>query len=182
MRRTAVLVTALVAALVALLAPPAEAAEVQYHRWAVNGQSYYHLGNPLLGQVRSDTWVDEQYEYFDNSGTEPYKFWHVRAVSRVVKVNRAVRVQVDVTRIEDVYGHVYARNATPVNSGTAPYAIQVSPWADVSPWEYCLEFETHSPLRVRTLFSVRWSDGTLSRIARVGPWTNADGGPEWCYP
>ena len=183
MRRTATLATVLgaVVAFLASLAQPAAAADVQNHRWAVNAQSYQHYGNPLLGQVRSDTWVDEQYEIGD-IGTEPYLFWRVRAVSRVVKISRALRVQVEVTRIEDVHGNVLARNATPVNSGTAPYATQVSPWAKVSPYEFCLEFATHSPLRVRTLFFIRWSDGTLGRVERVGPWTNADGGPEWCYP
>jgi hypothetical protein len=183
MHRTATLATALVAvvAFLAVLAQPAAAAETQNRRWAVNGQSYHHYGNPRLGEIRSDTWVDEQYAVSD-IGTEPYLFWRVRAVSRVVKVSRAVRVQVDVTRVEDVRGHVFARNASPVNSGSASYAMQVSPWADVSPYEFCLEFATHSPLRVRTLFSIRWSDGTLGQVTRVGPWTDADGGPQWCYP
>jgi hypothetical protein len=183
MHRTSTFVIALVGvfAVLAFLVQPAAAAEVQNRRWAVSSQSYYHYGNRLFGETRSDTWVDEQFQETD-LGTEPYLFWRVRATSRVVKVSRALRVQVEVTRIEDVHGNVLARNASPVNSGTAPYATQVSPWADVSPYEYCLEFATHSPLRVRTLFSIRWSDGTLSRVARVGPWTNADGGPEWCYP
>jgi hypothetical protein len=182
MHRTATLATGLVAA-VAFLAQPASAAPpIESHRWAVNGQSYSHLGNPLLGQIRSDTWVDEQFQSSGDLGTEPYLIERVRAVSRVVKVSRAVRVQVEVTRIEDVHGNVVSRNAVPVNSGTASSATQVSPWADVSPYEFCVEFSTHSPLRVRTKFSVRWSDGTLSRVTRVGPWTDADGGPEWCYP
>ena len=135
-----------------------------------NAQSYQHYGNPLLGQIRSDTWVDEQYE-IDDIGTEPYLFWRVRAVSRVVKVSRALRVQVEVTRIEDVHGNVLARNATPVNSGTAPYATQVSPWAKVSPYEFCLEFATHSPLRVRTLFL------SAGRTAPSAGWAASVRGP-----
>lgn len=190
MRRTAALVTALIATLAAFLVQPTSAAAalscpfncvVHNARWAIASQSYYHYGNPLLGRVRSDTWVDEQYETSD-IGTEPYLFWRVRAESRVVKVYRALRVQVEVTRLEDVHGNVLARNASPVNSGTASYALQVSPWADVQPLEYCLDSTTLSPLRVRTLFTIRWLDGTLSRVSRLGPWTNANGGPEWCYP
>jgi hypothetical protein len=127
---------------------------------------------------------DGQYATND-IGTEPYDYWSVRAVSRVVKIQGALRVQVDVTRIEDVRGHVLARNASPVNSGTASYAIQVSPFADVQPLtssyglcggDCCADVTTRTPFRVRTLFSIRWSDGTLGRVARVGPWTKS----EWC--
>lgn len=193
MRRTAALMTVVVATLAALFVQPAGAVGppcnvtpcvVHDVRWAISSPSYYHFGNPHLGTIRSDTWVHEQYATND-IGTEPYDYWSVRAVSRVVKIQGALRVQVDVTRIEDVRGHVLARNASPVNSGTASYAIQVSPFADVQPLtssyglcggDCCADVTTRTPFRVRTLFSIRWSDGTLGRVARVGPWTKS----EWC--
>jgi hypothetical protein len=180
MRRTAIVISAAIGVLVSL-AQPASAAPIESSRWAVSGQGYNHLGNPSLGQVRSDAWVDNQFQSSD-IGTEPYLLSRVRATSRAVKISRALRVQVDVSRLEDVHGNVISRNANAVNSGTASSATQVSPWADVSPFEWCLEFDTRSPLRVRTQFSIRWTDGTVSRVTRVGPWTNAGGGPQWCYP
>lgn len=192
MRRTAALLTVLIATLAALFLQPAVASAeppcsfncVHDVRWAIYAPSYNHYGNPQLGTVRSDTWVDEQFATSD-IGTEPYLFWSVRAVSRAVKVSGAARVQVDVTRIEDVRGHVLARNARPVNSGPASYAVQVSPAADVQPFtssyhlcggSCCVDETTPTPFRVRTLFSIRWSDGTLGRVSQVGPWTKA----EWC--
>jgi hypothetical protein len=195
MRRTAALLTALIAAIAVLLIQPTAApAEppcpfncvVHDVRWAVYAPSYSHLGNPQLGKVRSDTWVNEQFATSD-IGTEPYLFWNVSAVSRVAKISGAARVQVDVTRIEDVRGRVLARNARPVNSGTASYALQVSPRAEVQPFtssynlcggSCCVDATTHTAFRVRTLFSIRWSDGTLGRVSQVGPWTAS----EWCEP
>jgi hypothetical protein len=90
MHRTSTFVIALVGvfAVLAFLVQPAAAAEVQTRRWAVSSQSYYHYGNRLFGETRSDTWVDEQFQETD-LGTEPYLFWRVRATSRVVKVSRA---------------------------------------------------------------------------------------------
>jgi hypothetical protein len=150
-----------------LLINPTAASALSFYRWSVNGFSYYHYGNPALGEVRVDTWVGE--------ATDLATVDKVQAVSRAVKIRGAARVQVNVVRLEDLSGEVLIRQDRAVNSGTASYAYSSTLWRNVGFEGECI---TPVPLRVRTNVSIRWSDGTLSTVTRVGPFTTR----EWCYP
>lgn len=163
----AALAALLAAAVVGGLASPAQAQETFFLRWALNSTTYSHLGNPLLGQARHDSWVGEKTD-FDTVE-------QAQAVSRVVKLSKAVRVQADVVRLETADGQIIARNATPVNSGTASTATQSTVFTDVG-----FEFECPDPqpLRVRAQFSIRWTDGRLSVVSELGPLSEVD----FCVP
>lgn len=118
--------------------------------------------------------MNEQFATSD-LGTEPYLFWSAGAVSRVVKISGAVRVQVDVTRIEDVRGHVLARNARPVNSGTAAYAVQVSPAAAVQPFTSSYNLCGGSCCVDATTHTVPCPHPVLYPLARRHPWPGVTG-------
>jgi hypothetical protein len=135
-------------------------------RHAVLSRTYNHYGYPIYGQVRSDTWM---LEYFS--------VWPVpvlvQGASRAVKISKVVRTQVNVTQVESEIGLVWARNTTPVNSGTASSATQVTPRVGVTDASQCA---IPRRLRIRTSISVRWSDGRLSTISVLGPLT----AKRWC--
>jgi hypothetical protein len=131
-------------------------------RHSVASTTYSHLGNPARGQARSDSWVQETFSTWPN----PVR---VQGVSRVVKLAGAARVQVDVTRLEDSHGAVWARNATPVNSASGSSATQTTPAVAV-------RSGACGTVRIRSSLSIRWTDGQLSRVSVVGPLTRTG----WC--
>ena len=128
----------------------------------VHSERYYHYGNPALGEVRVDTWVDEQITC--EPGTPQCTFL-VRGHGRVVKVRAAARVQVDLVQLAAVYGDPLIQTTTPVNSGTAPAAEQWTSWLQVHDNESC-----PAPVLFwnRVNGSIRWTDDTLSRVSLLG--------------
>jgi hypothetical protein len=137
-------------------APPAP------RRQALASTTYSHLGRPTAGQARSDSWISETFTTWEH----PVR---VQGVSRAAKVSKVARTQVSVTRLEDQNGAVWARNAIPVNSGSASSATQTTPAVAVQPGA-CAK------LRLRSTISIRWTDGTLSTVSVVGPFTRKT----WC--
>jgi hypothetical protein len=135
-------------------------------RHALQSKTYNHLGNPTHGQARSDTWI---YEFF-SAWPDPVA---VQGVSRAAKISKVARIQVNVTRLEDEHGLVWARNGTAVNSGTASSATQATAHVNAAAASTCA---APVRLRVRSAISVRWSDGTLSNISVLGPFTTT----RWC--
>lgn len=131
-------------------------------RHSVKSTTYNHLGNPARGQARSDSWIQETFTTWEH----PVR---VQGVSRAVKISGAARVQVSVTRLEDQNGTVWARNAIAVNSGAAATATQTTPAVAVQPGA-CAKF------RIRSTLSIRWTDGTLSTVSVLGPFTTKP----WC--
>ena len=135
---------------------------------AVQNRTYSHYGYAPYGQARSDTWVSES-----------FSAWPVpvalQGASRAVKIAKAVRVQVNVTELVSENAIVWARNATPVNSGTASSVKQVTPRVGAASASTCA---APARMRVRTSISVRWTDGTLSNINVLGPLSAA----RWCRP
>jgi hypothetical protein len=131
-------------------------------RNALKSTTYNHLGVPARGQARSDTWIQETFTSWDN----PVR---VQGVSRAAKVSKAARTQVSVTRLEDQNGMVWARNAIAVNSGAAAAATQTTPAVAV-------HRGACAKLRLRSTISIRWTDGALSTVSVLGPFTTAT----WC--
>lgn len=129
----------------------------------VHSKSYYHYGNPALGEVRVDTWVDEQVNCAPDA---PQCGFLVRGHGRVVKVRATARVQVDLVELAAVYGDPLIQTTTPVNSGTAPAAEQWTAWLQVHDGQSC-----PAPVLLwnRVNASIRWTDDTLSRVSLLGP-------------
>jgi Excalibur calcium-binding domain len=131
-------------------------------RHSVASTTYSHLANPARGQARADSWVQETFSTWQH----PVR---VQGVARAVKLPGAARVQVDATRLEDSHGAVWARNATAVNSGSGATATQSTP-------SVAVRSGACGTLRVRSSMSIRWTDGGLSRVSVVGPFTRTG----WC--
>ncbi|MFL6129242.1 MAG: hypothetical protein ACJ73E_09275 [Mycobacteriales bacterium] len=170
MRRTLTLVLLVLAALLGL-AGPADARTVYNARWGVDSDTYNHYRNPARGEARGDTWVDEQY-----SDVEPY-IERVRGFARAVRVARVARIQIDVVRLEDQNSTVWARNATPVNSGTNATAIQTTAWVNAGDefgFPYSCDSTRLTPLRTRAAISIRWTDGTLSRVTALSQFSESE--------
>jgi rhamnogalacturonyl hydrolase YesR len=132
------------------------------HAPTVHSKRYYHYGNPALGEVRVDTWVDEQVNC--EPGTPQCGFL-VRGHGRVVKVRETARVQVDLIQLAAVYGDPLVQTTTPVNSGTAPAAEQWTAWLPVYDGQSC-----PAPVLLwnRVNASIRWTDDTLSKVGLLG--------------
>ena len=82
---------------------------------------------------------------------------HVRGVGRITKISKATVVQVDRVALGTVTTAVVIKT-TPVNSGAALQAISYTPWRGVTPG-------TCTYYRTRANFSVRWTDGALSKFS-----------------
>ena len=135
---------------------------------ALRSATYSHLGNPAKGQFRSDTWVSEAFSTWPTPRT-------VQGVSRATRAAGALRVQVNFTQLESENAVVWTRNSTAVNSGTAASVKEVTAQVTVTAASACAR---PARVRVRTSVSVRWTDGTLTTTAVLGPLTTA----RWCRP
>jgi rhamnogalacturonyl hydrolase YesR len=126
-------------------------------------KSYYHYGNPALGEVRVDTWVDEQVNCQAGAAQCSYL---VRGHGQIVKKRAAARVQIDLIQLIAVYGAALIQTTTPVNSGTAQAAEHWTAWLQMYDSQSCT-----APVLLwnRVTASIRWTDDTLSRVSLLGP-------------
>jgi|GEM_PF-4491662 len=92
---------------------------------------------------------------------------NVRGVATVQKWANAAKVQVDSVRLGTDTTAVLT-NSTPVTSGSASFATSRTGWRTVSP-------RTCTKYHVRANFSVRWSNGALSRFSILSPLTTVCG-------
>jgi hypothetical protein len=155
--RRALMVLAAVAAVVLSFAVPASATDT-YYTWGEKTQSFYHYGNPDLGEFEVTAWVDELDRDFNNDGLPDAMY--IRGHGRNCKVSRVLRTQVDYVRLGNAtQGGVLAENRTAKNSGTAPCADSVTAWVPVADSFTCgTTFEAWT----RAGVSARWSDLQLS--------------------
>ncbi len=92
---------------------------------------------------------------------------NARGTATVQKWANATKVQVDSVRLGTDTTAVLT-NSTPVNSGAASFASSSTGWRAVSP-------RTCTKYHVRANFSVRWSNGALSRFSILSPLTTVCG-------
>jgi hypothetical protein len=150
-------------------APTAAAQTTTYYRWGYTDRTYFHFGNPLFGQVRVESWVDER-RVCSNGDCN----LAIRGHGHVEKFPLAVRVQVDHVRLGNAtQGGVFAEEPKDDNSGTGAFAESVTSWIDVLDGTFCADpFEAWT----RTFWSVRWTDNYLSRSSTL----SARSGHTWC--
>jgi hypothetical protein len=91
----------------------------------------------------------------------------VRAAARITKLSKVIAVQVDRVALGTSAGAVVTNN-TPKNSGTASQVISYTAWHGVAP-------RTCTYYRVRAYYSIRWTDGALSRFSVLSPLTRVCG-------
>jgi hypothetical protein len=91
----------------------------------------------------------------------------VRGAARITKLSKASAVQVDSLRLGTSTTAVVVNN-TPVNSGAASQALSYTAWHAVAP-------RTCTYYRVRANYSVRWTDGAISRFSVLSPLTRVCG-------
>jgi hypothetical protein len=92
---------------------------------------------------------------------------NVRGAATIQKWLNAAKVQVDSVRLGTDTTAVLT-NSTPVNSYSATFASSRTGWRTVSP-------RTCTKYHVRANFSVRWSNGMLSRFSILSPLTTVCG-------
>lgn len=165
MRHPARIVAAIAAAgtLLVGLATPAHAAEV------VDGTFYdavYHYGSWTNGSawIEGGTNVLETDAAGGASGASGYGL--------IEKGHKALRVQVDYVRLGNAtQGGVLAENLTPKNSGLAGGSAQweTPRWSTIRAAGSPACTSAPFMLWTRVGYSVRWSDGTLSRWSVLGP-------------
>jgi hypothetical protein len=118
-------------------------------------KTYCHLNNCSLGQIRAATWADQ----IDSSSDPDQEIDKQRAVGKIVKVSRALRVQIDnlVLQKQDPQTGLWTEQATTatINSGTRSFVQAVTPTAPIG-----------SGGQFRTVLhgSVRWSDNRLGHF------------------
>jgi hypothetical protein len=92
---------------------------------------------------------------------------HVRAAARITKLTNVTSLQVDSVALGTSTTAVIANN-TPANSGAAASVTSYTAWRGVTP-------KTCTSYRVRANYSVRWTDGGLSKISVLSPLTSVCG-------
>jgi hypothetical protein len=118
-------------------------------------KTYCHLNNCSLGQIHAATWADQ----IDSSSDLDQEIDKQRAVGKIVKVSRALRVQIDnlVLQKQDPQTGLWTEQATnaTINSGTRSFVLAVTPTAPIG-----------SGGQFRTVLhgSVRWSDNRLGHF------------------
>jgi hypothetical protein len=90
----------------------------------------------------------------------------VRAAARITKLSKVTAVQVDRVALGTTVTVV--ANNTPKNSGTASQVISYTAWHGVAP-------RTCTSYRVRAYYSIRWTDGAISRFSVLSPLTRVCG-------
>jgi hypothetical protein len=92
---------------------------------------------------------------------------HVRGAARITKLSKVTAVQVDGVALGTSASAVIANN-TPNNSGAAASVISYTGWRGVAP-------KTCTNYRVRANYSIRWTDGALSKFSVLSPLTRVCG-------
>jgi hypothetical protein len=170
---TTVATAAAVAAGIAVAGPASPAAADAFYRWGETTHYLYQYGNPRMGEIRVEAWVDDWDDDIDGDGLPDREL--IRGHARVCKVSKALRTQVDLVRLGNyTQGGVLAENPTDRNSGTATCAESVTGWVQVTWNDQCLNpFEAW----VRNSWSVRWANtGRLSK----GSFLSHPTGWDWC--
>lgn len=160
MTRVKICVLTALAALTAVLALTPAASADTVSKQGVSQGSWHRGGNPALGAVRYQVAVEVAK---DPAG----EIVNVRGVGTVQKWANAAKVQVDMVRLGTDTTAVLT-NSTPVNSGSAAFASSRTGWRAVAP-------RTCTRYHVRANFSVRWTDGALSRFSILSPLTTVCG-------
>jgi uncharacterized repeat protein (TIGR01451 family) len=147
MRRFLTVAVALTAAF-ALLVSSASAASVIVQLGRTD-QQYFHLGNPALGEFR----VAVAGELVDSDGNGTADA--LQGATRMTKIHRVVRLQVDSVSLQRNIGGVWQLEAVagPKNSGTASSVLLKTPTVG-----FCEGSTATRLYRIRQVGSVRWSD------------------------
>ncbi len=120
----------------------------------------YHLGDVKKGYVYTEIGVELRYD------DTTFKYNGASGFGTIERGAKAVRVQIDFVRLGRVNGGILAENNVPVNSGTGTTAISSTVKYTRVTESGCTQ-PTH--LWTRVGYSVRWSDGALSKWSKLGP-------------
>ena len=142
-----------------LLAVPSASADTVTGAGTAAGTAY-RGGVPSLGSV---SWVSSVQISRDPAGD----ITAVRGAGRVTEKSKVARVQVDWVALSSTTAAV-AVNSVAANSGTGTTVISFTKWVSVAPGS-CANY------RVRSNYSVRWSDGGLSTFNELSPLTKVCG-------
>ena len=143
----------------AVLAPPASADSISNE--GERFQLLHHYANPSLGTVAID--YTSQF-YFSVGANRITRARGWGAISKDFSAPRPpLRVQVDQVRLGVVGGPLLIATTAPVNSGTAAQsAVSFTDWRlNVTSPTMC---GTPVRLQTRVLYSVRWTDLTVSKF------------------
>ena len=143
----------------AVLAPPASADSISNE--GERFQILHHYANPSLGTVAID--YTSQF-YFSVGANRITRARGWGAISKDFSAPRPpLRVQVDQVRLGVVGGPLLIATTAPVNSGTAAQsAVSFTDWRlNVTSPTMC---GTPIRLQTRVLYSVRWTDLTVSKF------------------
>ena len=92
---------------------------------------------------------------------------HVRAAARITKLSKVTSVQVDRVALGTSAGAVVT-NGAPKNSGAASQIYSYTAWRGVAP-------RTCTDYRVRADYSIRWTDGAISKFSVLSSLTRVCG-------
>jgi len=157
--RLKIVIAALSVSAVALALAPAASADT-VSKQGVTQATKYRGGNSALGGIKYELSVEVAR---DPAG----EIVNTRAEATITKISKVAKVQVDVVKLGTSTAAVLT-NSTPVNSGAGPSATSRTGWRAVSP-------RTCTNYRVRADFSVRWSDGAISKLSVLTPYTSVCG-------
>ncbi len=150
--------TALSVVTVGLAAPIAHADSITGQ--GTTTQNRYRGNDPARGGV----YVASSVQVNRNAAG---KVTAVRGAGRITKISKAAAVQVDRVALGTSTRGV-AGNSHPANSGVGPTVISATGWVPVSPGT-CVNY------RVRTNYSVRWTDGVHVSFSVLSPLTGVCG-------
>jgi hypothetical protein len=92
---------------------------------------------------------------------------HVRAAARITKLSKVTAVQVDRVALGTSAGAVVT-NGAPKNSGAASQIYSYTAWRGVAP-------RTCTSYQVRADYSIRWTDGAISKFSVLSSLTRVCG-------
>ncbi|HEX2574930.1 MAG TPA: hypothetical protein VHK88_01190 [Aquihabitans sp.] len=155
-----VLAAALSVAMLVVAAPTAHADTITGQ--GTTAENRYRGGDPARGGVYVASSVQV------NRNTAGH-ITAVRGAGRITKISKAAAVQVDRVALGTSTRGV-AANGTPANSGTGTTVLSVTSWVPVYAGS-CVDY------RVRTNYSVRWTDGVRVTFSVLSPLTRVCGAP-----
>jgi uncharacterized repeat protein (TIGR01451 family) len=140
-------------AVIALVVGSASAATVVAQLGRTD-QEYFHFGDPALGRFRVAV-AGELVDGDDNGSTDS-----LQGATRMTKISKVLRLQVDSVSLERQIGGVWRLEATagPLNSGGASSVLLKTPRVG-----FCVGSNETRLYRIRQVGSVRWSDGRLGQ-------------------